>query len=281
VAPCGSFLTKEANPAIPVQPAEIAEEVYRSWNEGAAIAHIHARDSQGRATTDPAVFKEIKRLIREKNCDIILNFSTSPGREPTAKVEDGFKVLEAGPEMATDDVGVVVFVRDGKEQVTLWTRSFNEQLTKMLTEKGVKPEFEVFGVGGVMEVNNLIEKIPSMTKPYWFDFCLGMQRTAENVTPYSPKNIMHLVDQLPADSMFICLGVGPVETATVVQSMLLGGHARVGFEDNFYYRKGVLANSNAQLVERVAKIGIELGRTVAKPDDARALLGIPQLKSKK
>jgi 3-keto-5-aminohexanoate cleavage enzyme len=131
-----------------------------------------------------------------------------------------------------------------------------------------------------MEVNYLIGKIPQLAKPYWFDFPLGMQRTAQNVTPYSPKNFMHLVDQLPADSMFMGLGVGAVETATVVQAMLLGGHARVGFEDNYYYRKGVLANSNAQLVERVAKIGIELGRIVAKPDEARTLLGIPLLKNK-
>jgi 3-keto-5-aminohexanoate cleavage enzyme len=150
VAPCGSFLTKESNPAIPVQPNEIAEEVYRSWNEGASIAHIHARDKDGKATTDPRVFMEVKRLIREKGCDIILNFSTSPGRAPSAKVEDGFGVLEAGPEMATVDMGVVVFMRDGKEQVTLWTRAFDEQLTRTLTEKGVKTEFEDYGVGGIV-----------------------------------------------------------------------------------------------------------------------------------
>ncbi len=279
VAPCGSFLTKENNPNMHVQPEEIAEEVYRSWNEGASIAHIHARDKEGKATTNPDVFREIGRLIRNKGCDIILNYSTSPGREPTAKVEDGFKVLEAGPEMATVDIGVVVFMRDGQERVTLWTRSFDEQLTQALTIKGVKPEFEVYGVGGIVEVNYLIEKIPQLSKPYWFDFPLGMQRTAQNVTPYSPKNFMHLVDQLPADSMFMALGVGAVETATTIQSILLGGHARVGFEDNYYYRKGILAKSNAELVARVAHIGEDLGRTVAKPDEARALLGIPLRKS--
>jgi 3-keto-5-aminohexanoate cleavage enzyme len=280
VAPCGSFLTKRENPAMPVSPEEIAEEIYRSWNVGASIAHIHGRDKEGKATTNPAVFKEIKRLIRQKGCDIVLNFSTSPGREPSAKVEDGFKVVEAGPEIATDDVGVMVFTREGKEHITPWTRAFNKKLTQILTENGVKPEFEVFGVGGIMEVTNIIDKIPNITKPYWFDLCLGMQKTAQNVTPYSPQNIMHMVSQLPSDSMFISLGVGAVETATVVQSMLLGGHARVGFEDNYYYRKGVLAKSNAELVERVAKIGIELGRTVASPEETRALLGIPLLNSK-
>ena len=172
-------------------------------------------------------------------------------------------------------------MRDGQERVTLWTRSFDEQLTKTMVARGVKPEFEVYGVGGIGQVNYLIEKIPHLTKPYWFDFPLGMQRTAQNVTPFSPKNFLHLVEQLPPDSMFMGLGVGEVETATIVQSMLLGGHARVGFEDNFYLRKGVLAKSNAELVARAANIGMELGRTVAKPEEARALLGIPLLNAKK
>ena len=104
VAPCGSFLTKEANPNMPSQPDEIAEEVYRSWNEGASIAHIHARDITGKATTDPEIFREIKQSIREKGCDIIVEFSTSPGREPKANVNDGFNVLEVGPEMASVDM---------------------------------------------------------------------------------------------------------------------------------------------------------------------------------
>ena len=278
VAPCGSFLTKEANPNIPVSPDEIADEVFRSWNEGASIAHIHARAKDGKATTDPEVFRQISHLIRNKGCDIILEFSTSPGRGPTAKVEDGLQVLEAKPEMASADIGVVVFMRDGKEQITLWTRSFDEQLTRALVEKGVKPEFEVYGVGGIVEVNNLIEKIPGLSKPYWFNFPLGMQRTAQNVTPFSPKNLLHLVEQLPPDSGFIGMGVGAVETAAAVQSILLGGHVRVGFEDNYYYSKGVLAKSNADLVKRVARIGEDLGRKIAKPDEARELLSIPKLK---
>jgi len=276
VAPCGSFLTKKANPNIPLQPDEIAEEVYRSWNEGASMVHIHARDKAGNATSDPAVFREISHLIREKGCDIILQFSTSPGRGPTAKVEDGLMVLEANPEMASSDIGVIVFMQDGKERLTPWTRSFNEKIVRAMIERGIKPEFEVYGIGGLVEVNYLIEKI-AIPKPYWFDFPIDMQRTAQNVTPFTPKNLMHLVEQLPEDSMFITMGVGPTETPAVVQSILLGGHARVGFEDNLYYRKGVLAKSNAELVARIARIGTELGRQVATPDEARELLGIPGL----
>jgi len=275
VAPCGSFLTKEANPNIPIQPDEIAQEIYRSWNEGASIAHIHARSKEGRATTDPEVFREISRLIREKGCDIIVEFSTSPGREPTANVEDGFRVLEANPEMATIDIGVIVFMQAGEERITPWTRSFNERITRAMVERGIKPEFEVYGVGGMVEVSYLIEKIP-LSKPYWIDFTLDVHRTAQNVTPFTPKNLMHLVDQLPPDSMFMTMGVAATETPAVVQSILLGGHARVGFEDNYFYGKGVLAKSNAELVARVARIGSELGREVATPDEARRLLGIPK-----
>ena len=275
VAPCGSFLTKEANPNIPIQPDEIAQEIYRSWNEGASIAHIHARSKEGRATTDPEVFREISRLIREKGCDIIVEFSTSPGREPTANVEDGFRVLEANPEMATIDIGVIVFMQAGEERITPWTRSFNERITRAMVERGIKPEFEVYGVGGMVEVSYLIEKIP-LSKPYWIDFTLDVHRTAQNVTPFTPKNLMHLVDQLPPDSMFMTMGVAATETPAVVQSILLGGHARVGFEDNYLYRKGVLAKSNAELVARVARIGSELGRKVATPDEARRVLGVPR-----
>ncbi len=280
VAPCGSFLTKDANPNIPIRPEEIAEEVYRSWNEGASLAHIHARTEEGLPTTDPKVFREISRLIREKGCDIIIEFSTSPGREPGASIEDAFRVLEASPEMVSVNIGVAVFMRAGEERIVPWTRSTGERITKALVEKGIKPEFELYyGVGSLVEVKYLIEKIP-LSKPYWIDFPLDMQRTVQNATPFTPKNLMHLVEQLPPDSMFMTMGVAATETPAVVQSILLGGHARVGFEDNYYYRKGVLAKSNAELVSRIARIGTDLGREIATPDKARELLGIPKLKSK-
>jgi len=276
VAPCGSFLTKEANPNIPIQPDEIAEEVYRSWNEGASLAHIHARDITGRATTAPEIFREINQRIREKGCDIIVDFSTSPGREPKSNVNDGFSVLEAGPEMASVDIGVVVFMRGGEEKITPWTRSFDERLTKAMIEKGIKPEFELYGPGGIIELNYLIENTP-LTKPYWIDLVLDMQRTAQSATPFTPKNLMYLVEQLPSDSMFMTMGVASAETPSAVQSILLGGHVRVGFEDNLYYSRGVLAKSNAELVARIARIGSDLGRTIATPDEARRLLDIPRL----
>lgn len=277
VAPCGSFLTREANPNLPLQPGEIADEVYRAWNEGASLTHIHARSPEGRATTDPAVFREISRRIREKGCDIILEFSTSPGREAGASVEDGFRVLEAGPEMGSVDIGVVVFMREGQERITPWTRSFDERLTRAMVSAGIKPGFEVYGQGGLLEIDYLLETVPQ-EKPHWIDFVLDMQRTAQNATPFTPRNLMHLVEQLPDGAMFMTMGVAASETPAAVQSILLGGHVRVGFEDNIYYRRGVLARSNAEPVARIASIGSDLGREIATPAEARRLLGLPDLK---
>jgi 3-keto-5-aminohexanoate cleavage enzyme len=277
VAPFGSFMGKDMNPHIPLTPEEIAEDVYRSWNAGASIVHLHARDKNGTATTDPEVFREVDHRISEKGCNIIIQHSTSPGREPGARVEDGLRSLDARPEMGSADIGVSVVLRKGQELMNLWTRSFVEGLLRTMNEQGVKPELEVYTPGGMEEVNVMIEK-GLLTKPYWITFCLDMHRTIQNVVRYSPKTLVHYVDLLPADSMFSTMSIAATELPAAVQSILLGGHVRVGFEDNLWYRKGVLAESNAQLVERVVRIGRELGREPATPDEARELLGIPKLR---
>ncbi len=277
VAPFGSFMGKDMNPNIPIQPDEIAEEVYRSWNEGASIVHLHARDKNGIATTNPGVFREIDRRIREKGCDIIIEHSTSPGREPGARVEDGIRSLETAPEMASADMGVFVLIRKGQETINMWSHSVIERLLKTMLEKNIKPEIEIFSPGGMDGVNVMIEK-GLLKKPYWIDFVMDMHRSLQNVVRYTPKNLMHYVDLLPPDSMFCTMSIAATELPATIQSILLGGHVRVGFEDNLHYRKGVLAESNAQLVERIARIGRELGREPATPDEARDLLSIPRVK---
>ena len=264
------------NPNMPIEPAEIAQEVYRAWNEGASIVHLHARDKNGIATTHPEVFREIDRRIREKGCDIVIQHSTSPGREPGARVEDGARSLEAQPEMGSVDVGVCVVMRKDQEILNLWTRSFTDGLLKTMLEKGIKPELEVYTPGGLEEVNEMIRK-SLLGKPYWISFALDMHRSVQNVVRYSPKTLMHYVDLLPADALFSTMSIAATELPAAVQSILLGGHVRVGFEDNLWYRRGVPAESNAQLVKRVALIGRELGREPATPDEARTLLGIPKL----
>lgn len=271
----GNMVTKKDNPNLAEQPEEIAEEVYRAWNAGASIVHLHVRDKNGIATTDGAVFKQVDELIREKGCDIIIQHSTAPGREPDADIEDGFRALEVKPEMITIDIGIQVNHRS--HVIRLWDRQFVTRIVKAANNLGVKPEFEIYTVGGVHELNCLVKE-GLVAKPVWVDFVLGMEGSFENCTPYTHKNLMNLAEQLPEDSMFLTAAIGARETPAVIQSILLGGHARVGFEDNVYFSKGVLAKSNAQLVERIANIGMHIGRKIASPNEARELLGIPPIK---
>jgi 3-keto-5-aminohexanoate cleavage enzyme len=292
VCPVGSWVTKEVNPNVPIQPEEIAEEALRCENEGASIVHIHARDKAGNATTDPQVFREIDNRIREKGCTIIIQHSISPGRSPqTATKSDinygpenvifgqegkGLEAFGGNPEMASMDIGIAVHT-GATERVTLWTRNFLDTIARTMLDKGIKPEPEIFNDGGMVEISELIRK-GLLAKPYWIGLCFGLQRTSQNRMPYTPKQMMHLVDLLPEEALFTTAGVGPDETPAAVLSILLGGHARVGFEDNPYYSKGVKAKSNAELVTRIVRVGQDIGRKIATPDEARELLGIPPLK---
>ncbi|MBI4332647.1 MAG: 3-keto-5-aminohexanoate cleavage protein [Chloroflexi bacterium] len=275
VSPTGNFHGKEANPNIPLQPDEIAEEVYRSWNEGAAIAHIHARDGNGVPTNDPDVFREIDRRIREKKCPIIIQHSTAPGRQPGVTVDDGPRSIEANPEMASLNMGPSSAVFGGREFIRPWTRGFIEKWARVMGEKNIKPEMEVYNNSQMEEVIILIGK-GVLKKPYWMSFVMDMHRTAQESVRFSPKHLMHYLDFLPQDSMFTTLAIGAAELPATTLSTLLGGHLRVGFEDNIYYKRGELAKSNAQLVARAARIGRDLGRDPALPDEAREMLNIPK-----
>jgi len=277
VAPCASIPHEGSNPNIPFTPEEIADEVYRSWNEGASYADIHAQSPEGKPSTDPDDVRAIIRRIREKGCDIICEFSPFPGVERGQDVEGGFRILDANPEMVSIGTQVHVFTHDKGEGVILWTRSFLERLTRETVKRNAKPAFFVFGVGGLAELKLLTEKVP-VPKPYLVTLTMNMHKFAQNVSPFTPQNLMHLVSQLPADSIFMTNGIDEAQTPAAVQSILLGGHVRVGFEDNLYYSEGVLAKSNAELVARIARIGTDIGRKIASPAEARELLGLPQLK---
>ena len=178
--------------------------------------------------------------------------------------------------MVTIDIGVSVLFRGGAEKIIPWTRSFTERLSQAVLKKGIKTELEIYTVGGIVEANYLIEK-GLITKPYWFNIVLDMQRTVQNVTPYSVKNLLYLSENLPKDALFTTMGIGAAEIHAVTSSILMGGHARVGFEDNVYYSKGKLAKSNAEQVARVVRIGQDLGRTIATPNETRKILGVKSI----
>jgi 3-keto-5-aminohexanoate cleavage enzyme len=279
VATTGAFQGKEANPNLPEQPEEIAKATYDSWNEGASIVHIHARErGTNKPTSDPEILREVDQRIREKNCDIIIQHSTASDYIPRLGADKRIKAIEMNPEMASLDITIPRMITfGGKESIYITTLPEIEYGAKVMLEKGVKPELEIFNPVVMEDVYYLIEK-GLLTKPYWLSFVMGMRRINRAYMPYSAKLLMQLIDALPNDSMLTVMGVGTDELPATTQSILLGGHLRVGFEDNIYYKKGQLAESNAQLVARAARIGRELGCEIASPAEARQMLNIPPFK---
>jgi len=278
VATTGAFQGKEANPNLPITPEEIAESVYECWNEGASIVHIHAREPEtNKPTTDPEILSDIDRRIREKNCDIIIQHSTAHDYIPRLASDGRIKAIEMNPEMASLDITFPrMLTFGGKETVLITTLPEIEHGAKAMLDRGVKPELEIFSPVVMDDIYHLIEK-GLVAKPYWLSFVTGMRRINRAYMPYSPRLLMQLVDSLPPDSMFSVMGVATDELPATTQSILLGGHVRVGFEDNIHYAKGQLAESNAQLAARAARIGRELGCEIATPAETRQMLGIPQL----
>lgn len=278
VATTGAFQGKEANPNLPETPEEIAQAAYECWNEGASIVHIHARDPKTRkATNDPDVLREIDRRIREKNCDIIIQHSTASDYMPRLPKDQKIRAIEMNPEMATLDITFTRLVTfAGKENIWVMTLPEIEAGAKDMLDRGIKPELEVFNPVCMEDTYRLIEK-GLLTKPYWYNFVLGMRRINRGYMSYSPRLLTQLIDALPDDSMFNTMGVGSDELPATTLSILLGGHVRVGFEDNVHYKKGQLAESNAQMVARSARLGRELGCEIVSPAEARKMLNIPPL----
>jgi len=277
IAPTGAFQSKDANPNLPLQPEEIAQSAYEAWNEGASIVHVHAREKEtNRPTSDPEVLREIDQRIREKNCDIIIQHSTASDYIPRLASDKRIKAIEMNPEMASLDITIPrMIIFGGKENIYITTLPEIEYGAKAMLDRGIKPELEIFNPVVMEDTYVLVEK-GLLTKPYWFSFVMGMRRINRSYMGYSPKLLMQLVDALPPDAMFSTMGVGTDELPATSQSILLGGHVRVGFEDNVYYKKGQLADSNAQLVARTARIARELGCEIASPAEARDMLNIAQ-----
>jgi len=277
IAPTGAFQSKDANPNLPLQPEEIAQSAYEAWNEGASIVHVHAREKEtNRPTSDPEVLREIDQRIREKNCDIIIQHSTASDYIPRLASDKRIKAIEMNPEMASLDITIPrMIIFGGKENIYITTLPEIEYGAKAMLDRGIKPELEIFNPVVMEDTYVLVEK-GLLTKPYWFSFVMGMRRINRSYMGYSPNLLMQLVDALPPDAMFSTMGVGTDELPATSQSILLGGHVRVGFEDNVYYKKGQLADSNAQLVARTARIARELGCEIASPAEARDMLNIAQ-----
>ncbi|BEQ15609.1 3-keto-5-aminohexanoate cleavage protein [Desulfoferula mesophila] len=270
VAQTGAITKKSLNPNVPEQPAEIAESALQCYNEGAAIVHIHARDPQGENTSEVAVFEDIHGRIRDK-CDLIIQDSTGGG--PNLTQEQRINCIKAGPDMASLNMGSLMRVAGPYKGVPFSNMPeeidwFVEQITK----QGIKPEMEVYSHSMMHEVHRIIRE-GRVQKPYYVNIVLGMRY--QGAEPASPATLTSLVNNLPPDSIFNCTGVGSAQLPLATMAMVMGGCVRVGLEDNIYYAKGQLAESNAQLVARVVRIARELGKEPATPAEARQYLGLP------
>ncbi|MCL6476972.1 MAG: 3-keto-5-aminohexanoate cleavage protein [Peptococcaceae bacterium] len=263
VATTGAMTTRENTPYLPITPEEIADEVYASWQAGAAIAHIHVRDSQGKACMDFDAFAKTVKLIRER-CDIILNL-TSSGGLGLGDEERIRPLAELKPEMASFDAGSMNFYHG----VFINSPPFLEKLATVMLEKGVKPEIEVFEAG-MIENALALAKRGLIKPPFHFQFVLGVH----GGMGATPKNLLHLVESIPPGSTWSVIGCGKGHLPMSVMAIHMGGHVRVGMEDNVYYRKGVLARSNAEFVKRVVRLAEEFERPVATVQEARKILNL-------
>lgn len=261
----GAMGTKKENPNHPVTPEEIAESVLGAWKAGAAIAHLHMRDENQQGTMDLELFRRTIKLIREAGCDIILNLTTAGGLNLTE--EDRIAVVpEFEPEIATYDSGSMNF---GHAALFDNNPRFLEKLGNTMIKHGVKPEVECFCASHIEIAKHYIKQ-GSLKEPVHFQFCLGigggMAATAES--------IVHMKSLIPAGSTWSAFGIGSGHKEVLLTTMGMGGHIRVGFEDNFYRSRGVRFNSNAEQVERVVNLLKEFGLEHASPDEAREILGI-------
>ncbi|HOC07173.1 MAG: 3-keto-5-aminohexanoate cleavage protein [Bacillota bacterium] len=256
----GAETTKEANPALPVTPEEIAEAAFLCREAGASIVHLHARKPDGSSTQDPGVFGEIISGIRQRT-DVIIQVSTGGAVGMTP--EERLQPVQLNPEMATLSTGSVNFGED------LFVNTMEEIRTfaRTMIAKGVKPEIEAFDSGMVQNALTLVKE-GILELPLHFDFVLGVP----GAMPGTPEALMYMRSLLPAGCTWTVAGIGRTELPLGAMAIILGGHVRVGFEDNIYYKRGQLAESNAQLVQRMVRLAEELGREVATPEEARKIL---------
>ncbi len=270
IATTGAWPKKKDNPNVPMTPAEIAEDVYACWKAGAAVAHLHMRDDEGNGTMSAAKFRETVELLRKNHpdCNIILNLTTSGDLNATDETRQ-CHVEELRPEMCSYDCGSMNWLNSG---LFINSPKFLEELGRNLQAWGVKPEIEAFDPGMIANAAYYVKK-GVLKGPLHFQFCMG----CANGIPGSVKNLVFMketMDQLCPGSTWSCFGVGHSAMEIMYAAVAMGGHIRVGMEDNVMYSKGVLAESNVQFVERAARVIKEFGNQVATPDEAREILGL-------
>ena len=263
----GSRITRQQTPYIPLTPAEIIDSAVGAYQAGAAIVHIHVRDRQTQqGSQDINLFRDVFSGIQSR-CDVIQCLTTSgiPGRNLSEA--ERMAPLVLNPELASVDLGSLNF---GKLPYTV-TEDFIERELKEMLARGIKPELEIFDLGMLQTCSRMIKQ-ELIREPYYCGLILGTPSGA----PADIFALRTMLDLLPPRSIWFATGIGRQSLSIATLTMILGGHPRVGLEDNIYYSAGVLAKSNAELVARVVKIAREMGKEIATPGDARQMLGLKQ-----
>ena len=261
---CGAEVTKEQNPAVPYTVEDIVREAKSAYEAGAAIVHLHVRRDDGTPTQDKARFQECIEAIKKEIPDVILIPST--GGAVGMSAEERLQPTELFPEMATLDCGTCNFGDEVFENTLPMMRDFG----KRMLENHIKPEYECFELGHIDTILRLAKKGEVPGAPMQFNFVLGVP----GCTPATVENLAFMVRQIPAGSTWTATGIGRAAFPLAAAAIVMGGNVRVGFEDNLYLEKGVLAGSNGELVAKVVRLAKELGREIATPAEARRILGL-------
>lgn len=261
----GAVTTKENNPNLPTQPAEIVKSAIACYEAGAAVAHIHVRDDEDKASMRFDKFEETVKLLRESGCPVIINL-TSSGGQGFSWEERIRPFKELKPDMASFDAGTMNWLNS---VVFMNEPGFLELCGKEMIAANVKPEIEVFDMGMLNTAKYYIKK-GLIKEPAHFQLCLGAPGGMEATT----ENLVYLVNHLPENCTWSAFGIGRGANEILLSALAMGGNIRVGLEDNVYYNAGQLAESNEQFVARVKRLAEEMGKFVATPDEAREILGL-------
>ncbi len=264
LASTGMITSKSDNPHVPVSPREIVKDTHKAYLLGASVVHVHARDANGQPTHRKEIFREIISGVKKKCPDIIVCATTS-GRV-TPQVEHRTEVLQLEPEMASLTLGSMNF----PQHPSVNPLETIKALAQMMKEKNILPELEIFEPGFINTAKYLAHR-GYLKEPLHFNLLLGSLGSI----PADIKDLVFLVQSLPAGSTWSATGIGRFQTQINVAAILMGGHVRVGLEDTIYYNypSKELA-TNEKLIKRIVRIATELGREIARPDEAREILGL-------
>ncbi|PCJ20171.1 MAG: 3-keto-5-aminohexanoate cleavage protein [Candidatus Cloacimonadota bacterium] len=256
----GAELTKEDYPYLPTTPDELAQAAFEAVEQGATIIHLHVRDKNGKPSQRVDIFQEVSKKIKDR-CECILQYST--GGAVGTPLSDRIAPLSLKPEMATLSMGSLNFGNEIFEN----TQDIIVGIAKSMVDNNVMPELEIFDYGMMDTVDRFVKKglIP---EHYHIDFVLGVPGGMNGEI----KSLIMLLDRISKSQTWTVAGVGRFQLPLATHAIMMGGNIRIGIEDNIFYRKGEMAKTNAQLIERFVKIAHLADREIATLEQTRQIL---------